>query len=920
MTEPTPDPSEHRPGLGGADPVQLDIELLSGLLADTIERHEGDHVVRLVAEVRRLAAALDDRPSDELDDLVAAMDVETATSVVRALTIDFHLTTIVEQVHRADELAARARTYRGSLRHTVADVISEGVDPGEVEALLARMEVRPVFTAHPTEAKRRSVLAKRHRLAELLARRHDPRIDVYDQRRTVRRMAEVIDLLWQTDELREDKPTPHDEAANTLFYLASIATDVLPTFADDLAALTDEQGLQLPDRVAPVRFGTWVGGDRDGNPFVTPEVTLEVIGLHVDRAVQVLIGELDALIDQLSTSSRLVGTPTELFEFNRRNQAVLPEVHRRFGALNATEPYRLACSYIRRRLELTGRRVREGAPRRDGIDYGSTDELLCDLEVVLHAARDACDELVAAIVLRTVRVASSVGLTMVTMDLREHAQRHHDALAQLFDRSGELDRPYAELDRTDRTELLLAELERRRPLTPRVRDLTGDAGQVLAVFDAARAAMDRYGDEVIESYIVSMTRGVDDVLAAVVLAGEAGLVDLHDGWARLGVVPLLETVDELRAAGPLLDRLLSIPAYRRLVELRGGLQEVMVGYSDSNKLGGITTSSWSIHRAQQALRDVTAAHGVRLRLFHGRGGSVGRGGGPTGAAVLAQPFRTLDGAIKITEQGEVISDKYGIPALGRRNLELVTSATIRASLLHRESRHPEAVLERWYSVMETVSDAAHEAYRRLVEDRRLVQYFLASTPTEVLGELKIGSRPARRATEADAGLGDLRAIPWVFGWTQSRQIVPGWFGFGTGIAAARADGHDNALRQMFDEWHFFPTFVSNVEMALAKTDLVIARRYVERLVPEHERDVFDSIVEEHRRSVESLRWLLGSERLLEHHPLLRRTLEVRNRNLQALNIVQVELLDRARREDDPALGRALLLSVNGVASGLRNTG
>lgn len=907
--------------------IRDDVELLGGLLADTLRRHEGESVVALVDRLRHLAVETRSQADadGELDDLIRGLDPQQAITVVRALSLDFHLTTIAEQVHRADELAARARTFRGSLRHTVQDLIAEGAAADEVEAVLADLEVRPVFTAHPTEAKRQTVLAKRHRIAELLDARNDPRRDRYERRRLTRRIAETVDLLWQTDELRPGKPTPADEAGNNLFFLESLARDVLPMLADDLAVLGDEMGMDLPLRMAPLRFGTWVGGDRDGNPFVTASVTLEVLAQQAERAVEVLVDLVDGLAEDLSASSDLVEVPAELDDFLARCASQLDGASSGRPVPAETEPHRRACAHIRTRLLNTRDRVRAGGSPRPGWDYSSTSDLLDDLEVVLRAVSHAGDELAAAVAGRAVRVAAAAGLVLATMDLREHAQRHHDALAVLFDRAGEDDVAYRDLDRPGRTARLVQELDRRRPLVPRVRDLPAEAEDVLAVFDAARTALDRYGEGVIESYIVSMTRGADDLLAVVVLAREAGLIDVHDGIARLGVVPLLETVDELRQAGAILDELLSIPAYRRLVELRGDVQEVMVGYSDSNKLGGIASSSWAIYRAQQELHAVAGSHGVRLLLFHGRGGTVGRGGGPTGAAILAQPPETVEGAIKITEQGEVISDKYGIPALGRRNLELALSATLRASLQRpgpgqdRAGAPPAA----WVEAMDLVADAAHAAYRGLVDDPDLVAYFMASTPTDVLGQLNIGSRPARRSTEAGAGLEDLRAIPWVFGWTQSRQIVPGWFGVGAGLVAAQDAGAGDALRAMAGGWPYVAAFLSNVEMALAKTDLGLARRYVDRLVDPSLHHVYDRIAEEHARTHEHLLDLLGTTVLLEHHPLLRRTLEVRDRNLRALNLLQIDLLDRVRRDEageDPDLDRALLLTINGVAGGLRNTG
>jgi phosphoenolpyruvate carboxylase len=525
-------------------------------------------------------------------------------------------------------------------------------------------------------------------------------------------------------------------------------------------------------------------------------------------------------------------------------------------------------------------------------------------------------------VLRVLRTVVAAGLSLATLDIREHAERHHHALAQLVDRAaeplGEGIDSYAELDRPARTALLGAELGGRRPLAPYPPELDEAGAATLAIFDTVRWALDALGSRVIDSYIVSMTQGADDLLAAALLAREAGLIDLTGGVARIGFVPLLETVVELEHADEILETLFSIPAYRRLLALRGDVQQVMLGYSDSNKQGGIATSQWLIQKAQRRARDVGRRHGVRVTFFHGRGGSVGRGGGPTYEAIMSLPSGTVDGTVKLTEQGEVISDKYALPQLAREHLELLLAATLEATVLHRADWRTPEDAERWDAVMEQLASAAEQRYRGLVARPELPAYFLAATPVDQLGALRLGSRPSRRPDSAQ-GLDGLRAIPWVFGWTQSRQVVPGWYGVGTGLAAVAGDMA--ALREMYRDWHFFGSFIDNVAMTLAKTDLTIARRYAATLAGDLGEEILADLEREFELTLTHVLAVTGDEELLARQPSLRATLDVRERYLAPLHHLQIQLLARHRDgESDPELERALLLTTNGIAAGMRNTG
>ncbi len=903
------------------DRLRADIRMLGTLLGESLVRQDGVELLDLVERVRTLSktarSSTSSSEADELDAALALLDLPDAILLVTAFSTYFHLANIAEQVHRAHEMAAPGADVGSWIELAVDELQLAGMREEQVRPLLDRLELRPVLTAHPTESTRRSVLAKRARVAELLQEVDATAGDERARRRLERRLASVIDLLWQTDDLRLERPLPVDEAGSIIYYLELLFRRVCVPVLEELADQLARVGVVVEPRRRVLRFGTWVGGDRDGNPNVTPAVTLTILASLRERAVTNLVAAIDELIVDLSTSSRIAGATAELEDSLQRDRADLPEIYDRFIRLNAEEPYRLKCSFIRQRLLHARDPLRGHEPR-----YQRQEELLEDLDIMRRSLLANRGELVAQTTVdRVIRQAATFGLSLAVMDIREHAEVHHRALSAVFDRLGELSRPYGELSADERWRLLSDELRSRRPLIASTAQFDHETAAALELFRVIRSALDLYGDDTIESYIVSMTRGAGDILAPVVLAREAGLVDVGEGVARIGFVPLFETITELRCADQILDELLGDDGYRRLVELRGGLQEVMLGYSDSNKDGGVVTSQWEIHRAQRRLRDCAARHGVQLRLFHGRGGTVGRGGGPTGEAILSQPPGALSGAIKITEQGEVISDKYGLSGLARRNIETALGATLEASALHTTARNPPDVLQRWAEVMDSMSEAAFAAYRRLLDDPGLVEYFRSSTPVEELASLNIGSRPSRRSGPVQ-DLSALRAIPWVFGWTQSRQIVPGWFGVGTGLQQAQAMAGEAVIADMFRSWGFFRALISNVEMALAKTDLGITRRYVQRLVEPSVHYVFDMIADEYERTVAEVLRVVGAGSLLERQPILKRTLDVRDPYIDPISHLQVALLQRVRASTvvDPLLSRALLLTINGIANGLRNTG
>ena len=879
--------------------LRNDVRRLADLLGQTLARQEGDELLSLVESVR-LAVR-----QGEQDQILSKLTDSQTISLVRAFGHFFNLANVAEQVNRSKVLADEKNTTGSWLSRAVDNIlaaqkISKDFDQKDLQTWIDNFSVRPVFTAHPTEAARRSVLGKMTTISELLQQPNSPTQSM--------RLAETIDLLWQTDELRLGRPEPLDEAVNSIYYLDELLHQTVPEVLAEFAAEVKRLGVDLSLSAKPLSFGTWIGGDRDGNPNITADVTRSAILLQNSHFTRTFLLHLDQLVQGVSISTKLTGVSKELEKSVLDDLEKLPEIESRYRRINAEEPYRLKVTAIRHKLLITQQRHADDSPHVPGRDYKNSAELLSDFEIMRKSLMANNGQLIATGLLeRITRAITAFGLSHAKMDIREHSDAHHYLLKQLFNDSS--------------AEIINKELESNKSVD--LTKLDELANKCLKTFVTSGELIDQFGPEVIESYIISMTKSANDVLAAVLIGKLAGLIslDANKSFAKIGFVPLLETVAELRAADQILDDLLNNKSYRKIVMMRGQVQEVMLGYSDSNKDAGITTSQWEIHKAQRKLRDVALKHGVKLRLFHGRGGSVGRGGGPTYDALIALPWGSIDGQIKMTEQGEVISDKYGLPALAKENLELTLAAALEATILNRKPRQSSQDLNSWDECMDLISEHAFSAYRKLVDQEELPAYFYASTPVEQLGNMFLGSRPSRRP-DAASGLESLRAIPWVFGWTQSRQIVPGWYGVGSGLKAARLAGKSDLLQKLLKDWHFFSTFISNVEMTLAKTDLAIAQRYVTTLVDPSLHKIFDQIKAEYELTVAELLLMTNKTEILGNQPILARTLQVRDTYLAPIQLLQISLLKRVREQKDidPLLARALLLTINGVAAGLRNTG
>ena len=920
--------------------------------------------------------------------LIREMDLAEAIAAARAFSLYFQLVNILEQHIEED-------SYLDSLKHlnepTVADPFlpalasqsepatfrqlferlrSLNVPPAQLETLLRHLDLRLVFTAHPTEIVRHTVRHKQRRVASLIQKlEQGSGLNPLERHNLHQQLEEEIRLWWRTDELHQFKPTVLDEVDYALHYFQQVLFDAMPLLRQRVSTALAQSypDVEVP-RAAFCTFGSWVGSDRDGNPSVTPEITWRTACYQRQLMLERYIRSVAELRDQLSISMQWSQVSPALLESLELDRLRFPEIYEERAARYRLEPYRLKLSYVLERLRLTAARNRlladagwespcesssgsvplpggnlgaSTGPTAQELHYSSVDEFRSDLELVLESLEStglSCESLQ-----HLISQVQIFAFCLASLDIRQESTRHSDALDELS-RYLQLPVPYGDMDEQQRIDWLLSELQTRRPLLPAAATWSEATAETFAVLRMVKRLQAEFGTRICHTYVISMSHTVSDLLEVLLLAKEAGLVDPVAQRSSLLVVPLFETVEDLQGAPAVMEALFQQPFYRQLLAGRDGnepLQEVMLGYSDSNKDSGFLSSNWEIHKAQIALQRLANRHDVALRIFHGRGGSVGRGGGPAYQAILAQPSGTLRGRIKITEQGEVLASKYSLPELALFNLETVTTAVIQNSLVST----PVDDTPSWNELMGRLAARSRDFYRALVHDNPdLVAFFQQCTPIEEISKLQISSRPARRKSGAK-DLSSLRAIPWVFGWTQSRFLLPSWFGVGAALQEEleRDPAQMELLRLLYQRWPFFRMLISKVEMTLSKVDIDLAHHYVQALGRESHRQAFEQIFQtiaaEFSLTRDLVLQIAGHQRLLDGDPALQLSVDLRNRTIVPLGFLQVALLRRLRDQNrqppmsEPGspghdgrtysrseLLRGALLTINGIAAGMRNTG
>ena len=915
--------------------LRRDVRFLGNILGEVLVHQGGRELLEHVEKIREMSKALRAEYLPELYEgfiqTVGGLEPGIRHQVIRAFAIYFQLVNIAEQNHRIRrkrdyERSAGESVQPGSIESVVQRLKEKNLPVDEVRQMLDGISLELVMTAHPTEATRRDVLDIHKRIADEVMELDNPTLTYREREKLREKLLNEVLTLWQTDELRDRKPTVLDEVRNGMYYFHETLFEVLPNVYEELErCLTKyypEEQWHVP---AYLRFGSWIGGDRDGNPSVTADVTWQTLKMQRNLAIHKYENNLRELARHLSFSTTIVNVSDELLASIKQDGENV-ELRTIEPWTNDKEPYRVKLRYMLQKLKNMREEQFEGTKQR----YGSVEDFKADIEIIDRSLRHHYADYVANTHLKKlIRQVELFGFHLAALDVRQHSKEHENAMTELLAKAG-VASAYAELAEQEKIDLLHGLLSGDKQLLQDGIQLSESSQECLDVYKTIYKAQQEFGTGCITSYLISMSEAASDILEVMVFAKEAGLLGRDENgnvFCTLQAAPLFETIDDLHAAPQIMDTLFKLPVYRQSVAAMGDLHEIMLGYSDSNKDGGMVTANWELRVALNELTRMGKSHNVRLKFFHGRGGALGRGGMPLNRSILAQPPHTIGGGIKITEQGEVLSSRYAMKGIAYRSLEQATGALITAAYLSRNPAQERSTESEWEEIMRDISVDAQTKYQDLIfRDPDFMTFFKESTPLPEVGELNIGSRPSKR--KGSDRFEDLRAIPWVFAWTQSRYLLPAWYAAGT--AFSKFVNGDPArletLRTMYREYSFFKSLIDNLQMALGKADLMIARQYAGMIEDAAIKDrIFSQIEEEYAKTQEMILNITGQDEILDNVPVIQESIRLRNPYVDPLSYLQVQLLTelrslRAQNEDDAELLREVLLTINGIAAGLRNTG
>ncbi|WP_248928972.1 phosphoenolpyruvate carboxylase [Paenibacillus hamazuiensis] len=913
--------------------LRRDVRFLGHILGEVLVHQGGNELLSIVEKIREMSKSLRTNYSteafEEFKQTITNLEPGIRHQVIRAFAIYFQLVNIAEQNQRIRrkrdyERSAGENVQPGSIEDIVRHLKAQNIPAEEVGQILQGISLELVMTAHPTEATRRAVLDIHQRIAKKVMELDNPSLTFREREQLRQELLTEVITLWQTDELRDRKPTVVDEVRNGLYYFDETLFEVLPEVYQELERCLNKyypgEQWHVPTFL---KFGSWIGGDRDGNPSVKAAVTWDTLQMHRQLALTKYAESLRELMTHMSFSKNIVEVTSELLDSIQQDRESMElkaaEVWR-----NEKEPYRIKTTYMIEKIQNTGK-----ASASANCKYNSPDEFIADLEIIERSLRNHYADFVADMYIRRlIRQVELFGFHLATLDVRQHSKEHENAMAEILAKMN-IVHNYPELTEEEKIKLLTGILNDARPITSAYLEYSESTKECLDVYRTIYKAQAEFGRECIRSYLISMTQGASDLLEVLVFAKESGLYRHEaDGsiTCTLQSAPLFETIDDLHAAPEIMTTLFNIPAYRNSLKSTNDLQEIMLGYSDSNKDGGVITANWELRVALRTLTEAAKPYGIKLKFFHGRGGALGRGGMPLNRSILAQPADTIGGGIKITEQGEVLSSRYSMKSIAYRSLEQATNALITAALMGKNPKAHESEPE-WETIMKSISEKAQTKYQDLIfRDPDFLTFFKQSTPLPEIGELNIGSRPSKRKNSDR--FEDLRAIPWVFAWTQSRYLLPAWYAAGSGLYSFYQGKAENlkVMQDMYQNWGFFQSLIDNLQMALAKADLLIAQEYggmVENQAVA--KRIFGLIKEEYERTSQLILQITGQQEILDNVPVIQESIRLRNPYVDPLSYLQVQLLAelralRERNEDDALLQREVLLTINGIAAGLRNTG